>query len=243
MSISESIPQRLYLMQLSTSTIPLPEGQQLDMVCVCYLIETSDGKHILIDTGLPPDIKMPAPAENEKNVVEHLAELDLHPADIDILICTHFDIDHVGYHELFTQAELVVQRHHYELAQQGHPRFATTQSHWNHPDLHYRLIDGDFELLPGITLIETSGHAPGHQSVLVRLPQTGPVLLAIDAVVFQRLFNTNRQAWPTDDNEGQLRASSQKLLDLVEREGVQFVVFGHDGGQWATLKKSPAYYE
>jgi N-acyl homoserine lactone hydrolase len=32
--------------------------------------------------------------------------------------------------------------------------------------------------LPG----PTSGHVPGHQSVLVRLPQTGPVLLAIDAV-------------------------------------------------------------
>ncbi len=37
-------------------------------------------------------------------------------------------------------------------------------------------------LLPGIELIETGGHVPGHQSVLVRLPETGPVLLAIDAI-------------------------------------------------------------
>ena len=44
------------------------------------------------------------------------------------------------------------------------------------------MVDGDTELLPGVTLIETSGHAPGHQSVLVRLPKTGAVLLVIDAV-------------------------------------------------------------
>ena len=35
------------------------------------------------------------------HVVEHLADLGLHPDDIDLLICTHFDIDHVGYHDTF----------------------------------------------------------------------------------------------------------------------------------------------
>ena len=49
-----------------------------------------------------------------------------------------------------------------------------------------RLVDGDTELLPGLELIETSGHVPGHQSVLVRLPKTGAILLPIDAVPFAR---------------------------------------------------------
>ena len=43
--------------------------------------------------------------------------------------------------------------------------------------------------------------------------------------------------------EEQLRASTRKLLDLVEREHVALVIFGHDGEQWQTLKKAPAYYE
>ena len=81
------------------------------------------------------------------------------------------------------------------------------------------------------------------RNVLVRLRQTGSVLLAIDAVVFQRLFSAERQAWPMDDNEAQLRASTQKLLDVVEREQVAQVVFGHDGEQWQTLKKAPEFYE
>ncbi len=79
--------------------------------------------------------------------------------------------------------------------------------------------------------------------MLVRLQQTGPVLLTIDAVMLQRLFTPDRQAWPNDDNEEQLRASTRKLLELVEREHVALVIFGHDGQQWQTLKKAPPYYE
>jgi hypothetical protein len=37
--------------------------------------------------------------------------------------------------------------------------------------------------------VATGGHVPGHQSVLVRLPETGPVLLAIDAVPAAAYFD------------------------------------------------------
>ena len=246
MTVSNTTPKRLYLMQLSTTTIPLAAGKTLAMSSECYLVQTSDRKNILIDSGLPAGYTPPPgtpPAENKKNVLEHLANLGLHPDDIDILICTHFDVDHAGYHDAFTKAEFIVQREHYELARSGHARFAAARVHWDQPKLRYRLIEGDTELLPGLWLIETSGHAPGHQSVLVDLPQTGKVLLAIDAVVLQRLFTADRRAWPTDNNEEQLRASTRKLLNLVEREHVALVIFGHDGEQWQTLKKAPAYYE
>jgi N-acyl homoserine lactone hydrolase len=216
------------------------------MVCVCYLVETSNGQHILIDSGIAADAPTPPgtpQAQNEKNVLEQLGDLGLLPTDIDIVICSHFDVDHAGYHDAFPQAEFIVQRHHYELARSGHPRFAPARSHWDHPALGYSLVEGDTELLPGLTLLETSGHAPGHQSMLVRLPQTGQVLLTIDAVMMQRQFTSDRVAWPVDDNQEQLRASTRKLLDLVKHEQVTLVVFGHDGEQWQTLKKAPAYYE
>ena len=245
MTMTNATPRRLYLLRLSTSTVP-GAGRALEMISGCYLVQTSDGRNILIDSGLPADYTPPPgmpPAENRKNVLEHLADLGLHPGDIDLLICTHFDVDHAGYHDVFTRAELVVQHDHYALARGGHVRYAAARAHWDHPALRYRLIEGDTELLPGLWLIETSGHAPGHQSVLVDLPQTGKVLLAIDAVVLQRLFTADRRAWPTDNNEEQLRASTRKLLNLVEREHVALVIFGHDGEQWQTLKKAPAYYE
>ncbi|GCE12232.1 N-acyl homoserine lactonase family protein [Tengunoibacter tsumagoiensis] len=234
-------PQRLYLLQLASANVPLGAGRTMEMIQGCYVIEMSNGQHILIDSGMPSDV--PQPGQDESTVLKQLAALDLSPADIDFLVCTHFDIDHAGYHDHFPGAELIVQREHYTLARSGHPRYAGARSHWDHPELRYRLIDGDSELVPGVRLLETSGHAPGHQSVLVNLPQSGPVLLAIDAVMMERLFTVERKAWPMDDNEEQLRASTQKLLDIVEREQVSLVVFGHDGQQWKTLKKAPDYYE
>jgi N-acyl homoserine lactone hydrolase len=111
-----------------------------------------------------------------------------------------------------------VQRQHYELARGGYARFAATRSQWDHPALRYRLVEGDTELLPGLELVESSGHVPGHQSVLVRLPKTGAVLLTIDAVARQRSFTPEREAGPSDENEEMLRASTRKLLDLAQRE-------------------------
>lgn len=239
-------PQKLYLMQLSRTRVPIAGGNTLDMISGCYLIEMSDGAYILVDSGLPDDVPPPpgAPqAEEQKSVIAHLAGLGIDPERITMLICTHFDVDHAGYHDAFPHAEFVVQRQHYELARQGHPRYAAARAHWDHPLLHYRLVEGDVQILPGITLLQTDGHAPGHQSVLVRLPKTGPVLLAVDAVVMERLFTTERQVWPLDDNQEQLRTSTGKLLEIVEQENVTLVVFGHDGQQWQKLTRAPQYYD
>ncbi len=244
LEIRSASPQRLYLFPLSFTPVPLPTGV-LDMVSGCYLVQAAGGKNILIDTGLAGDYPPQGTslAENATNVIQQLEALGLRPEDIDMLICTHFDVDHAGYHDAFPRAEFIVQREHYELARSGHPRYAAARPHWDHPSLRYRLVEGDSEVLPGLMVLKTSGHAPGHQSVLVHLPQTGAVLLAIDAVVLQRLFTTERKAWPTDDNEAQLRASTQKLLDVADREAVALVIFGHDGQQWKTLREAPAYYD
>jgi hypothetical protein len=58
-------------------------------------------------------------------------------------------------------AELVVQRTHYDAVRSGHQRYAAARAHWDHPALRYRLVEGDTEIVPGVTLQETSGHAPG----------------------------------------------------------------------------------
>lgn len=242
MSLNRATPQRLYLMQVAAAPAPVSAP------VVCYLIQTGDGRNILIDSGLPADILtaplppgFPTPIMGS-DVIEQLVLLDLRPEDVDLLICTHFDIDHAGHHSAFPKARLVVQRKHYEVAQSGHPRFALTRPQWDLPRERYWFVEGDTELLPGLMLIETNGHAPGHQAVLVRLPTNGPVLLTIDEVPRQDCFTPDRTAGPGDDNEETLRADTRKLLDLAQREQVALVIFGHDAEQWKTLKQAPDYY-
>lgn len=234
--MNQNAVKRLYLMQVGS----MPEYQ---IPIVCYLVQTYDGKNILIDSGLPEIIpEDSAEFENGKDVIEHLANLGLKPDDIDTVISTHYDGDHAGRHAAFTKAQYIVQRaHHVDAA--SNPRFASIRSEWDQPIDRIRFVDGDTELLPGLDLIETSGHVVGHQSVLVRLPKTGAILLTIDAVPFGEGFTRDQQGDGSNPDAEAIRASTIKLLDLVERERIGLVIFGHDTAQWETLKKAPEFYE
>jgi N-acyl homoserine lactone hydrolase len=234
--MSQNAVKRLYLMEVGS----VPEYQ---IPIVCYLVQTDDGKNILIDSGLPTVI----PEEqqdfvNGQMVLEQLSTIDLQPDDIDLVISTHYDFDHSGSHGAFTKAKYIVQRSHHEHAP-GNARFALTRPQWDQPMERIRLVDGDTELLPGLALIETSGHVLGHQSVLVRLPKTSTVLLTVDAVAFRDGFVRDLTDDGSNPDAEAIRVSTNKLLDLVEREKVGLVIFGHDQEQWKGLKKLPEYYD
>jgi N-acyl homoserine lactone hydrolase len=236
MIMSQDAPQRLYLMQVGS----MPEYQ---IPIVCYLVQTGDGKNILIDSGLPEIMpEGESDFENGQDVTQQLASIGLKPDDIDTVISTHYDIDHAGRHAAFLRAQYVVQRVHH-LDADSNPRFAGIRPQWDQPMERIRLVDGDTELLPGLELIETSGHVPGHQSVLVRLPKTGTILLTIDAVPFAVGFTRDEQDDTSDSDAEAIRASTIKLLDLVEQVHIGLVIFGHENEQWEILKKAPEFYE
>lgn len=232
---------RLYLMEL---------GRRADRSAHVpgYLVQTDDGRHILIDSGLPRSlVGRPETGwllHDEDLVSAHLAKIGLHPADIDIVICTHLDVDHAGNHDLFPQARFLVQAQHYAFACNGGlSRFNYPRAKWNDARLHYELIEGDPVVAPSVQLIESSGHVPGHQSVLLHLPHTGAVLLAADAILYAALADADTRAiLPFDLDEPSVRASTRKLLALAEREQAM-IVFGHDLAQWQALPKLPEYLE
>ncbi|HET8843517.1 MAG TPA: N-acyl homoserine lactonase family protein [Ktedonobacteraceae bacterium] len=235
MTMADLTPLRLYFMLV----VPEP-----DWPVGCYLVQTKDGKNVLIDSGLPFSEDEPGdpPSVWGKNVVEQLADIGLQPKDIDMVICTHYDQDHVGFHREFTEAEFVVQRKHHEAALSGLKRFAGSRENWDQPGRKYRLVEGDVELFPGLHLVDTSGHVPGHQSVLIHLPETGVVLLAIDAVTRKKFWRADRETGPMDMDKDGTIASTRKLMDLADREKVVLVVCGHDSDGWKALKTLPEYY-
>jgi N-acyl homoserine lactone hydrolase len=210
-----------------------------------YLIRTTSGRTVLVDTGNPAAlIGQPTGApwwdllndtRPQDDVVQRLAELGITPGDVDLLISTHFDFDHCGRHDAFAAAGItsLVQRDHLDAAHDD-PRFDPAL--WDLPGIAYTPVDGDFELEPGLRLIASSGHVIGHQSVFVETAD-GPVLLAIDAIAFADQITMKRFPSTYPDPEAALR-SRDKLVALAAETGA-FLLMGHDGAQWATLPKSP----
>ena len=246
---------RLYIMQMGNfAIIPEDGSPRVDIPVPAYLIQTDDGTNVLVDTGFSSDAiaaakepKYTGPLLGEAiPITDALAQIGVRSEDVRYLVATHLDPDHAGGTDLFPNAEIVVQQAHYDAARSGqYERYQMTRAHWDVEGLRYRFVSGDTELLPGITLIESSGHAPGHQSVLVQLPQTGRVLLAIDAITRNPgdMLPEERPDNPMDVNSAAARVSVRKLTDLAEREGVTLIVYGHDANEWETLKKSPEYYQ
>ena len=232
-----STPKRLYLFVVGI----MPE---YNIPIVCYLLQTADGRNILIDSGLPA--VMPegeTDFENTTDVLQQLKALGFQAADIDTVISTHYDIDHAGRHGSFTNARFIVQRAHHSAALAGDPRFAALRDQWEQPLERIQLIEGDTEVLPGLQLIDTTGHVVGHQSVLLRLPKTGSLLLTIDAVSFADGFTRDLPAESDNPDAAAVHASTIKLMDIAEQQHIGLVIFGHDVQQWSTLKTAPEYYE
>lgn len=228
-------------------------GKRVLIPIVGYLIETDDGTRILIDTGMHrKHIDDPGATfrgmefaeyltvimRPEDDITNRLAELDLTPNDIDVLVSTHFHFDHAGNHGDFGSARIVAQREAYDFATTNPGAFP--DDIWNLPHLTYDLIDGDTELVPGVELTKTNGHAPGHMSVLVRLPNTGPVLLAIDAIY--TLENLVAGNWSGSMDPVAARESGERLQEIAEREDA-WLITGHDPVQWADIRLAPAFYD
>src|SRR5512133_1775251 len=102
--MSQNAMKRLYLMVVGS----MPE---YEIPIVCYLVQTGDGKNILIDSGLPEIMpEGESEFENGQDVIEQLAIIGLKADDIDIVILTHYDGYHAGGHAALTKAQYVVQR-------------------------------------------------------------------------------------------------------------------------------------
>ena len=218
-----------------------------------YLIQTNSGDNILVDSGFPAwyaDDPIKAGLADglesfghclkltEENLpAAQLAKVGLKPEDITHFILTHSDIDHVGGLHDFPGAEHIIHADEYAFDK---PRYFGEARPLEWPETpEPKLISEDTELLPGLKLLSTPGHAPGHLSLLLRLPETGPVLLTADAISRPEEVETGVYGGAWD--EGKAKESSERLMGIAEAAGA-WVVYGHDPEHWKRLKKVPEFY-
>lgn len=165
----------------------------------------------------------------QDGIVARLAQLGLHPDDVDMVITTHFDCDHCGGHRYFPRARHVVQREQWAFARDNPDRCPPQD--WATCGIEYELIDGDTDLLPWLGVVATPGHVPGHQSVVVDLPESGSVILAGDAVLTTTMLERELTQGALDPTAA---LASIRRLKRLRAERDARIIIGHDATAWRT---------
>jgi len=220
-------------------------GQTFPVPFHAFLIEHDQGL-VLFDLGAHPKLahdpraRLGAAADDfdvrltpEDHIIPQLAKLGVKPDDIAIVALTHLHYDHCGGIEFFPKARFLVQ--------QTELRFA----HW--PGIYQRSIyvpadeplraagrlqeiEGGLVLAPGVRIVPTPGHTPGHQSVWA-YQHSESLLVTGDLLVHAVQLVDPGLAYANDMDPDQARETRRAILDDVRARGATLAV-SHLGGEF-----------
>jgi glyoxylase-like metal-dependent hydrolase (beta-lactamase superfamily II) len=166
---------------------PADESNRITLTLGSLLIKTPKGKNVLVDTGLsskyesdPKFLKIYA-VERPVTLRDELKTHGLAPSDIDLVINTHLHFDHAGGDTereggkivpAFPKARYVIQKDEWGDANHPHERNAASYLAENFSALDERkvlqLVEGETELEPGLSVLQTGGHCRGHQMAMIK---------------------------------------------------------------------------
>ena len=158
-----------------------PDGS-LTQALNCLLIETPAGR-VLVETGIGE--RMDEHHREQRGVhgdpiLPALRAAGFDPGTVDAIALSHLHFDHAGGlltadgARAFPRARVVAQASEWESALGTNPRL---QASYDQAEL--RLVepwargtsaDGEAEVMPGVSVVRTSGHSGGHQAIIVRGP-------------------------------------------------------------------------
>ena len=166
---------------------PADDKNRIPLALGCLLIRTPAGRNVLVDTGLSskydrnPKFREIYCVERPSTLRDSLKALGLAPEDVRLVINTHLHFDHAGGDTefdadgrpapQFPRAKYVIQKDEWEDAARPHERNQASYLPENFEPLDkvglLELVDGEFELEPGLKVLRSGGHTRGHQCVLI----------------------------------------------------------------------------
>jgi N-acyl homoserine lactone hydrolase len=226
-----------------------------DMSVVAYLVVHPRGT-LLWDSGtIADELVKPggttiARATVTKTLSGQLAEIGYKPADINYFALSHYHYDHSANANQFAGSTWLVQKPEraamFPDAPPANPIDPNVSAKFSAlANSKTVLLDGDHDVFGdgSVVILSTPGHTPGHQSLFVRLPKAGPLVLSGDLYHYpaeRTLKDFLPFAGRGDDAKE--AASKAKVEALLKDKGATLWI-QHDIEADAKLKKSPAYYD
>ena len=207
-----------------------PKGK-VSFNLAAFLIR-SDGKNILVDTGLGPK-PADAPETPWGELMNDFQAHGIRPEEIDAVVMTHLHRDHVGwnlqsgdgrYVPTFPNARYWLSRadweacHDPELIESRFPNAPTCV--WPLEDLGLiEFMEGESQITSELTTLPSPGHTPGHMSIVIRSQGESALVLGD---VLHNTAQVHELDWASraDIDPDVARATRLTLVDRMEQEGM-----------------------
>lgn len=161
----------------------IDEQHRIPLALNCMLVRRGDDT-VLVETGMGTKY---TERERERiwpgeygTLLDELASIGVAPGDVTHVVNTHLHTDHCGWNTLerdgevtptFQNARYFIQEGEYEAAMHPNDRTRATYLAPNFEPLErtgqLELVDGEREILPGMTFLPTPGHTADHASVVL----------------------------------------------------------------------------
>jgi glyoxylase-like metal-dependent hydrolase (beta-lactamase superfamily II) len=223
-----------------------------DMVVPCYLIVHPKGT-LMWDVGVIPDSAFkgnnPVIRSEDSDTVSsprpllpQLAALGYPPGNITYVAFSHYHFDHTANANAFAGSTWLVHKAERDAMFAAGAEHQSAYNQLRHSKTVF-LPNTDYDVFGDGTVIikSTPGHTPGHQVLALKLPRTGPVLIAGDLWHYVAERTASRP--PQDEaNQQQTLASRAAMEAYLKQSGAQLWI-EHDPITFHRLKKAPDYIE
>lgn len=222
-----------------------------ELIVPCYVVRNK-GQYLLWDGGLPSDIADSDGWQGEgmlyrldRTLAEQLPAVGLDMSSFDYAVYSHMHFDHVGVANEVVGATLIIQEAEYDAVFNDAADLPGVDASLivNLKDAKRLMIRGDHDVFGDgrVRIISTPGHTPGHQSLFVDLPNTGPVILSGDLYHFA-LSRRDRRV-PSFNYDLDSTLASMDLLEKLAQETGAALWIEHELALFETLKRAPDYYD
>jgi N-acyl homoserine lactone hydrolase len=174
-----------------------------------------------------------------------LAQLDIKPSEIRYIGLANAHIDHIGNLAMFPGASVLIQKSElvYEQNRQVGEKAERVEEAHIEAGPSTMTLDGDHDVFGDGTavIIATRSVSPGNQSLLVKPPKSGAIVLSGDLIHFQYGWD-NRIVPGNVWNKEKTVESFVRLTDIIKHYNAQLWI-EHDKSKSNSRKFSPDYYE